>query len=254
MRRILFFMGAVLLFTACGKDDGKESVDTSELLGMWQLESLINDGQPKALNNCERQWKQEFRENNQLTFYHFDVQNDGSCKSEVATYTYQVSGNQITFSNEKGKMVNTFSVKEGKLTMVTPASQSRTGKEEIATYTKITANNNADSDPIIGNWKIRVIQDASATVEVTNKPCVKDTYLQADATSILFKLYLPDPKTNECQSGQEQYQWFRQGDTYYFNQNGQQFKLPIELRDNNQTLMLDYPTQSGNIKFYFTRG
>ncbi|WP_203970011.1 lipoprotein [Capnocytophaga stomatis] len=28
MKRVLFLIGATLLLTACGKDDGKESVDT----------------------------------------------------------------------------------------------------------------------------------------------------------------------------------------------------------------------------------
>ncbi|GJQ07757.1 hypothetical protein CAPN010_19150 [Capnocytophaga cynodegmi] len=253
MKRVLFFIGVTLLFAACGKDDGKENTDVSELLGMWQLESLVIDGQPKALNDCEHQWKQDFQENNTLIYHHSDLQNDGSCKLDVKTYTYHVSENQITFDNEMGKVVSTFSVKENKLTIITSASQSKSGKEEVAIYTKAMVNSNTDSDPIIGNWKIRVIQDDSGAVEVTDKPCVKDTYLQADATTILFKLYLPNPKTNQCESGQEQYQWFKQGDTYYFNQNGKQYKLPIELRDNNQSLKLDYPTQSGIIKFYFTR-
>lgn len=253
MKKAVFWaLTALLVVISCGK--GEDNVTPpADLLGSWQLESLVSDGQPKALNNCERQWKQDFQENNTLTYYHSDIQSDGSCKLDVRTYTYQVSGNQITFGNEKGKVVSTFFVKDNKLTLITSANQSSSGKEETAIYTKVTTDSNTSNDPIIGNWRVRVIQDDSGTVEVTDKPCVKDTNLKIDETTVLFTLYLPNPKTNECGSGQEQYKWSKQGNIYYYELNGQKYKLPIELRDNNQTLMLDYPTESGNIKFYFTR-
>lgn len=253
MKKAVFWaLTALLVVISCGKGEDNVTPPT-DLVGSWQLESLVSDGQPKVLNDCERQWKQEFQENNTLTYHYSEVQDDGSCKSEVRTYTYQVSGNQITFSSEMGKQVSTFFVKDNKLTLITPASQSRSGKEETAIYTKVTASSNTAEDLIIGNWRIRVIQDASGTAEVTNLPCVKDTNMKIDQTTALFTLYLPNPKTKECGSGQELYKWSKQGDTYYYEVNGQKQMFPIELRDNNQTLMLDYHTQSGNFKFYFTR-
>lgn len=110
-----------------------------------------------------------------------------------------------------------------------------------------------NTDPLIGNWKLKVVTANGQSQDVSNADCWKDTTLNVDKSMAKFHLSFSNGNGGGCQVSDEQYQWSNTGRTYYYTENGQQKNLPVKLLDNNQTLQLTLAANDGTVIFSFRK-
>ena len=111
----------------------------------------------------------------------------------------------------------------------------------------------SNADPFVGNWKLRVVTANGQSQDVSNVTCWKDTTLNVTETIAKFYLSVQNTQTGNCQTSQEQYQWSKNNDTYYYTENGQQYTLPIQFLDNNQTLQMSLNSNGTTVIFSFKK-
>lgn len=253
MRKAIFWaFTALLVVVSCGKsDDGEGS--NANLIGTWQLESIKSDGQTLQLDKCGLERKIVFYEK-EIIYHHSDLQPNGECRRYQLDYKYTISGNNITYTNSQGSVTSNFSLQGDILTITTPASQSATNKEEVSIYRKIGAdNNNTSTDPIIGNWKLKVLTIGQQSFDATKIPCAKDSYLNVVQNTMELYFAVKETTKPTCTETKETSQWKKENGKYYSVQNGQVSELPLQLLDNNETLQLTLSLQGQSIILSFRK-
>ena len=110
-----------------------------------------------------------------------------------------------------------------------------------------------NSDPLMGNWKLKVITVNGQSQDVSNAACWKDSYISLDASAGKMYLSYPDQNTGTCAGEQESFQWSNKNGVYYIVQNGQEAPMPAQLLDNNQTLQMSLSEGNQTIIFSFRK-
>lgn len=110
-----------------------------------------------------------------------------------------------------------------------------------------------NSDPLIGNWKLKAITANGQTADVSNTACWKDSYMSIDSSAGKLLLSYPSQNQGGCASDQDNFQWSNKNGTYYFVQNGLEAQMPVQLLDNNQTLQMNISEGTQTIIFSFRK-
>ena len=85
-KHLLFPILFTLLILSCSKDD-----DTDPLIGVWQVEQLIENNVESALSDCFKKTTIEFKSDGTLVSINF-IDEDG-CRSETVNLTWNKINN-----------------------------------------------------------------------------------------------------------------------------------------------------------------
>jgi len=107
------------------------------------------------------------------------------------------------------------------------------------------------NDPIIGNWKLRVVTYNGQSVEVTDRECFRDSYINVDRKTYTLHLSLPDD--GQCQSETVSAEWTVRNGQYYVVSNGTEQDAGVKLLDNNETLQMTINSGNGAYIFSFRK-
>ena len=141
---ILCLLLLMFVIVSCSDDDdnGKPQEPVSEkLVGIWTLETLIENGQTDELNECLRESNYQFFENNTFNFRAF-VFNDDFDDCILAT---QASGdwelisnnNQIKFTVQEEENIFDLEIEdEGNQNLMTLTVENDDGDTAISEYVK----------------------------------------------------------------------------------------------------------------------
>ena len=128
---LLFAFVTYTLFSCSSSDDNNSSIDTTQLVGTWFLESAKLDGEEVGSSD-----KVQFSSTNRAYFTYFGYGNNGSDITDNANY--YISNNNITVSwddPEPGNETDTFQILELTSTKLKVKSTDDEGTL-IETYTK----------------------------------------------------------------------------------------------------------------------
>ena len=110
------------------------------------------------------------------------------------------------------------------------------------------------SDPLIGLWQLRVIYtQEQGAVEVTDRPCYRDSRFDVKEKSLSLKLSSPTDQ-GECNIQTLSFGWLNDNGTYYLvNEDGEREPLNVVLNDNNETLQLNLTSNGQPFSLIFRK-
>jgi hypothetical protein len=112
---LLFPILFTLLVLSCSKDDTTTPI-TDSIIGIWQLEQLIESNVEITLSDCFKKTTSEFKSDGTHVFIQFN--NEDGCKSETVISTWKKIDSktvQLTYEDDTEKF--TYSIANEKLTM-----------------------------------------------------------------------------------------------------------------------------------------
>ncbi len=112
-------------------------------------------------------------------------------------------------------------------------------------------NDRETVDPLVGNWKLRVVSYGGQSMEVTDRECFKDSYVNVDTRTYILHLSLPDD--GQCRSQTVSAEWLTREGRYYVISNGTETDAGVQLLDNNETLQMTIDSDNGPYIFSFRK-
>lgn len=107
-------------------------------------------------------------------------------------------------------------------------------------------------DPLVGNWKLRVVTHGTQSVDVSNRDCFKDSYVNVDSKN--YTLYLSLLNDNgQCSDQTVNAEWLFRDGKYYVISNGVERDAGVKLLDNNETLQMTIDSDNGAYLFSFRK-
>lgn len=112
-------------------------------------------------------------------------------------------------------------------------------------------NDGKTNDPLIGNWKLRVVTSGGQSVDVTDRECFRNSYVNVNTST--YTLYLSLPNGEQCVSETVSAEWLIRDGRYYVVSNGVEEDAGVKLLDNNETLQMTINADNGAYIFSFRK-
>ncbi len=109
--KLLFVFLVFTGLVSCNNDDdGIELSDGDRIVGVWNIQSIILDGEEWELSDCELQSRMSFTANGNITVTsRYDDVDTEECVSEVNTLNWEYRGNNVyRITDEDGSEDITF--------------------------------------------------------------------------------------------------------------------------------------------------
>ncbi len=97
---------------------------------------------------------------------------------------------------------------------------------------------NAPDDPIIGNWKLKVVVTNGQTIDVSNRECFKDSYLRVTQKEMTISTSAPKETGGGCEKAEGTSKWENVNGKYWEVSGSDRTLLNITLLEDNEVLRL----------------
>jgi hypothetical protein len=109
------------------------------------------------------------------------------------------------------------------------------------------------ADPLVGNWHLVALEQNGQTVEITDQPCIKDSRLNVDPSTMTLTLSAPrEQGGTDCQTESSSINWVNDNGTYYMVEDGDRQPAIFSLEPNNQ-LTVDITLDGNPLSLIFTK-
>ncbi len=106
-------------------------------------------------------------------------------------------------------------------------------------------------DPLVGNWKLRVVSYGGQSMEVTDRECFKDSYVNVDTRTYILHLSLPDD--GQCRSRTVSAELLTREAGTMLSATERKRMPAVQLLDNNETLQMTIDSDNGPYIFSFRK-
>lgn len=109
------------------------------------------------------------------------------------------------------------------------------------------------TDPLVGNWQLIALEQNGQTVEITDQPCIKDSRLDVDPSTMTLMLSAPRAQdSTDCQTESSSIDWVNDDGTYYMVEDGDREPAIFSLEPDNQ-LTVDITLDGSPLSLIFTK-
>ena len=109
------------------------------------------------------------------------------------------------------------------------------------------------TDPLVGNWQLIALEQNGQTVEIIDQPCIKDSRLDVDPSTMTLMLSAPRAQdSTDCQTESSSIDWVNDDGTYYMVEDGDREPAIFSLEPDNQ-LTVDITLDGSPLSLIFTK-